>query len=70
MCTIIIIQDRRFIHLGWIMSLSLAQNGCHFDYLAPTVYTCITAESLEDVSIPVAELPPDKRGIVEKVSQP
>ena len=40
-------QDKHFIYLGWIMSLSMAQNGCSFDYLAPTVYRCITAELLE-----------------------
>ena len=62
-----ILQDRRFIYLGWIITLSLAMNGCAFDYFAPTIYKCLTMESLEEISIPVEELPPDKRGLVEKV---
>ena len=55
------------IYLGWIITLSLAMNGCAFDYFAPTVYLCLTAQSLENISIPVEELPPDKRRLVEKV---
>ena len=62
-----ILQDRRFIYLGWIITLSLAMNGCAFDYFAPTVYLCLTAQSLENISLPVEELPPDKRRLVEKV---
>ena len=60
-------QDRQFIHLGCIISLSLAMNGCPFNYLASTIYKCLSAESLEDISLPVDELPPDKRGLVGKV---
>ena len=34
------------------------------------MYRCITAESLEDMFIPVAEFPPHIHGLVDKVSPP
>jgi hypothetical protein len=61
-------QDRRFIYLGWMISLSLAMNGCPFDYFAPSVYQCLGAvSSLENITVSTKELPPDKRRLVEKV---
>ena len=42
-------------------------NGRAFDYFAPTIYKGLTVESLEERSIPEEELPPDMRGLVEKV---
>ena len=50
-----------------MISLSLAMNGCSFDYFAPTIYKCICLDSPEAISIPVQELPHDKRQLVEKV---
>ena len=50
-----------------MITLSLAMNGCAFDYFAPTIYKCMCVESLEEISIPVEELPQNKRGLIEKV---
>lgn len=60
-------QDRHFIYLGWMITLSLALNGCPFAYFAPSLYQCIVADSLEEVTMPVSELPPNRRELVEKV---
>ena len=61
------LQDRRFIYLGWMVTLSLALNGCAFAFFAPSVYRCLTADSLEEITMETAELPPSRRELVQKV---
>ena len=62
-------QDRRFIHLGWMISLSVAMNGSAFSYFAPSVYSCIASgvDSIEGFTLTTSELPLNRRRIVEKV---
>ena len=54
--------------LGWLLSLSLAMNGCSFPFLAPTIYKLLTVQD-EDTcwSIPTNELPLERKSIVKKV---
>ena len=50
-----------------MMSLSIAQNGCAFAFLAPSLYRSICSETLEEVSMATEDLPPDRRWLVEQV---
>lgn len=50
------------------MTLSLAMNGCPFNFMSKSLYACLAAKSLDDVQMDTNELPMGRRGIVKKVS--